>query len=241
MVVEVCVNSFDSALNAYRAGASRIELCVELGVGGITPSHGLIEQVVNNVPIPVHVLIRPRSGDFTYSASEIKTMLNDIAYCKALNCAGVVFGVLTSDFKVDLKTLSVLVKASTGMHITFHRAIDWVKNPLEAIHEITEAGCHAILTSGQAKTAEQGLQKLLEFKTIASNKCVIMPGSGINTNNAKLFKEHGFKAIHFSAITQKASLQNMPNVSFISLDLLNETKLSVSDKDKIQSIVNAVK
>ena len=109
MIVEVCANSFQSALNAQNAGADRIELCSELAVGGITPNYGLLKKVTSDLKIPVHVLIRPRSGDFTYSGSEFEVMKQNIALCKQLNCYGIVSGVLNKDMTVDMTRTKELI------------------------------------------------------------------------------------------------------------------------------------
>ena len=138
MLVEVCANSLESARNAERAGADRIELCSELGVGGITPSVGLIQLVKKELTIPVHVLIRPRGGHFTYSDAEFEVMQADILACKALGVQGIVSGVLTEDFAVDVERMKVLVELAKPLHFTFHRAFDWVAEPLEAIKQLEE-------------------------------------------------------------------------------------------------------
>ncbi|HKJ48240.1 MAG TPA: copper homeostasis protein CutC, partial [Christiangramia sp.] len=120
MIIEVCTNSLESAINAERGGADRIELCSELGVGGITPSFGLIKAALEKISIPIHVLIRPRSGDFTYSEYDFQVMLQDIEECRNLGVSGIVSGVLNEDFSPDLKRTGNLINASTGMSFTFH-------------------------------------------------------------------------------------------------------------------------
>ena len=115
MIVEVCANSLESARNAERAGANRIELCSELGVGGVTPSAGLIQLVKRELSIPVHVLIRPRGGHFTYSDAEFEVMKADILACKALGVHGIVSGILMDDFSLDVGRTKVLVELAKPM------------------------------------------------------------------------------------------------------------------------------
>ena len=116
MILEVCANSYQSAINAQRAGAHRIELCSELAVGGITPSYGLIKQVVSTLSIPVFILVRPRSGNFTYTDVEIDIMKQDIEMCKILGCTGVVSGVLNADNTIDEERTKALVECAQGRY-----------------------------------------------------------------------------------------------------------------------------
>lgn len=241
MVVEVCANSFQSVVNAEKAGANRVELCVELGVGGITPSYGLIQKVVSETKIPIHVLIRPRSGDFTYSKEEFDVMLADIQFCKDVGCNGIVSGVLHQDFSLDAHRTQLLVEAANGMHFTFHRAFDWVQDPLKTIRTLSKIGCKTILTSGQKPTAFEGLENLINFKKEAKNNIEIMPGGGINKANIQAFKETGFKAIHFSATSFTKSLQQLPPISMNSTKFLNETQIATSNLTTIQEFISLVK
>ncbi len=136
MMVEVCANSLQSALNAQQAGADRLEICSELGVGGVTASYGLLKKIKEKISIPVHVLIRPRSGDFSYSDTDFEVMLSDIDTCLKLGFEGIVCGVLDPDFKVDIERTKILREAAGGIQFTFHRAFDWVDDPLQALAEL---------------------------------------------------------------------------------------------------------
>jgi len=128
MILEICANSYQSAVNANIAGAHRIELCSEISVGGTTPSYGLLKKVMADIDIPVHVLIRPRSGNFTYSDIEFDIMKENIRLCKDLGCAGIVSGVLHEDNSIDIKRTSELIELSKPMSFTFHRALMWYQN-----------------------------------------------------------------------------------------------------------------
>jgi copper homeostasis protein len=241
MVVEVCAHSFQSVIIAEKAGANRVELCVELGVGGITPSYGLIQKVVSETNIPVHILIRPRSGDFAYSKEEFEIMLADIQFCKEVGCSGIVSGVLHQDFSLDIERTQLLIEASKGMHFTFHRAFDWVQQPFKTIEILSRIGCKTILTSGQKPTAFEGLENLINFKNHAKNTIEIMPGGGVNKTNIRAFKEAGFKAIHFSATSFTTSLQQQPPLSMNSAKFLNETQVATSNVTAIQELITLVK
>lgn len=236
MLVEICANSYRSAIHAENARASRIELCSELAVGGITPSFGLIKKVTETLKIPVFVLIRPRSGNFTYSDDEFEIMKSDIAQCKALGCHGVVSGVLNENNTIDIERTKVLVELAKPMAFTFHRAFDWVVNPVEALEELVSLGANRVLTSGQETNAEKGLRLLKQLKKQAENRIIILPGSGINAENANAFKAAGFTEIHCSATTIKPVIET-PKVSMQSLAFFDETTEAFSDSEKISQIL----
>ena len=209
MIVEICANSFESARVAQDGGADRIELCTELSVGGLTPSHKLIDTVVSEFDIPVHVLIRPRSGNFTYSEAELDTMFEDIAYCKDIGCAGIVSGVLTPENDIDLGATRRLIAASVGMEFTFHRGFDLCRQAHHQLASLIELGVTRLLSSGQQAEAIDGIALLKELKKVSAGKIEIMPGSGINSKNALAFKTEGFESIHASAIKKPVSYTHL--------------------------------
>lgn len=235
MLLEICANSYQSAINAEKAGAHRIELCSELAVGGITPSYGLIQKVIKDINIPVHVLIRPRSGDFIYSDDEFEIMKEDIIICKELGCHGIVSGVLNSKNKIDINRTKILVDQSQEMNFTFHRAFDWVTHPIESLKILNQLGVDRVLSSGQEMTAEYGLDLLKEMNEISPMK--IMPGGGINSDNVTSFKEAGFEEIHLSA-TQLYQTMETPRVSMNSLKHFEETQIAISDMKTITHILH---
>ncbi len=237
MIIEICANSFESAQAAQNAGANRIELCTELSVGGLTPSHGLLEKVVSELNIPTHVLIRPRSGNFTYSKEECDVMLRDIAFCKKMGCAGIVSGVLTSENKIDIEKTKQLIVASEGMEFTFHRAFDWVENPLKELQILIDLKVNRLLSSGQKPTAIAGISLLKELQKVANDQLEIMPGGGINLENALKFKEANFKSIHFSATNKKQTLPEKPKVSMHSEAFFEEGIVATSSPETIQKII----
>ncbi len=241
MLVEICANSFESALAAQQGGADRIELCTELSVGGLTPSHGLIEKVVSELQIPVHVLIRPRSGNFTYSEAELDVMLRDIAFCKTLGCAGIVSGILHPNGRIAVKPLQMLISKAEDLCFTFHRAFDWCPDPLVALDMLKQMPIDRILTSGQQLTAEQGLQLLRQLQQHAGQKIEIMPGSGITKSNISLFKAEKFQSIHLSASKKEQVLPRKPDVSMHSEKLFEEGMVATSDAILISEIVSVSK
>ena len=199
MNLEVCTPNYQSAKNAYSADAHRIELCEKLEVGGITPSYDLIKKVRETLSIKMVVLIRPREGNFVYSYQEFETMKADIEFCKKLGCDGIVAGVLNSDNTIDLKRTKTLIDLSKPLEFTFHRAFDEVINPIVSLELLVELGANRLLTSGQKPSAKEGIELLKSLKEIAQDRIIIMPGAGINPDNAPLFKDAGFKEIHASA------------------------------------------
>ncbi len=229
MLLEVCANSFQSAVNANEAGAHRIELCQELSVGGITPSYGLIKEVVNAIDIPVFVLIRPRGGDFVYSDSEFDIMKEDIQICKDLGCRGIVSGVLNNDKTIDLKRTKELVELSKPLTFTFHRAFDEVETPKEALDQLINLNVDRVLTSGQQASAEQGIELLKELHKLANDKITILAGGGVSSDNASKFQDLGLKEIHASASS-----------SLPIEDSLFSIPLTFSDKEKIKAILNEI-
>ncbi len=240
MIVEVCANSLQSALNAQEAGADRLEICSELGVGGITPSYGLLKKIKEQISIPVHVLIRPRSGDFSYSEAEFEVMLSDIDTCLKMGFEGVVCGVLNTDFTLDIDRTDMLKRGASGMKFTFHRAFDWVEDPIQTLKELEVMGVDNILTSGQSKKAVEGTP-LLKTLLKRANHCTIIPAAGIRPDNVLIFKELGFSTIHLSGVSLNPTLPRLPIVSMNSPGILAENKIAISDPELIRALVNTVK
>lgn len=229
MKIEICANSFISAQNALKGGATRIELCENLSVGGLTPSKELMRKVIEEVGIEAHVLIRPRAGDFNYTENEIIKMQEDIAYCKRLGFTGIVSGALTSKNEIDVITTNRLIKASEGMQFTFHRAFDVCENAMESLKILMHLGVTRLLSSGQQLKAIDGIALLKDLQTFSEGKIEIMPGSGISSENALTFKEAGFNSIHFSAIKKEPSKS--------SNDMFNATIKGHSNLSEIQKVV----
>jgi copper homeostasis protein len=233
MVLEMCVDSLDSAITAARGGADRVELCSDLMEGGITPSSGLIQAVRAAIDIDLFVMIRPRGGDLLYSDSEIELMALDIVEAKRLGCDGVVLGMLTVDGQVDIARTEELVKLAAPMQVTFHRAIDMTPNPAKACEDVLATGAHRILTSGGKQTALLGAQEIAQMVVIARGKIAIMAGSGIDSHNvAKLARASGVTEFHASLRKRVESpvtyrkddvhMGNQKNLEFIRYELREE-------------------
>ena len=240
MLVEVCANSLESALNAEKAGADRIELCLELAVGGITPSYGLLKAIRANVKIPVHVLVRPRSGDFSYTDGEFDIMLKDIALCAEMGFDGIVSGVLQKDLTLDVARTKILVEASRALKFTFHRAFDWVLDPMHTMKQLEKLGVDIILSSGQKKTALEGIE-LLSILNEQATTCTIMPGSGVNPDTVSQFKASGFKAVHLSGTSYEQRLTTTPGISMNSPSFLRDEGVFVSNIEVLRKVLKEVK
>ncbi len=236
MIIEICANSLTSALNAQAGGAGRVELCSELSLGGITPSAGMIELVRKKLKIDVFVLIRPRGGDFCYTSDEIEIIQKDIEFCKKVGCDGVVLGVLNPDGTIDIEIMKKLVELARPMQVTFHRAFDICKNPLNALDQIIDLGIERILTSGQQNLAIDGLSFLEKLIQQSQNRLIIMAGSGVNATNFSDFQKIGIQEIHFSAKRQVNSFMFFEH-SMVQLET-NPYINWVSDIQKIKKTVD---
>ena len=198
MIIEVCAESYEYALKAEKAGADRIELCKDLHLDGLTPDYETAKRTIDSLNIPVFILIRPREGDFIYSDEEFELMKQDILKFKEMGCKGIVSGVLNDDKSIDIKRTKELVELSKPLEFTFHRAFDIVSKPLKEIENLIGIGVNRVLTSGQKKTANEGLELLKELKDLSKNRIKIIPGSGINKSNIVNFVS--FKEIHGTLI-----------------------------------------
>lgn len=198
---EICANSVESCIAAQAGGANRVELCAGIPEGGTTPSYGdiiIAREVLNTTKL--HVIIRPRGGDFLYSPLEQRIMLKDIDNARRLGADGVVFGCLTAEGDIDITLMEQLMEAAGDMSVTFHRAFDVCRNPQKALEDIIGLGCNRILTSGQQPTAEQGIPLLKELEKQAAGRIILLAGCGVNeTNIAHIAKETGIHEFHFSA------------------------------------------
>ena len=184
--VEICTPSRQSAVAAKEGGAQRIELCRNLEVGGLTSSADDIEYCVHTLGLRTHVLVRPRAGDFCYNEAEIAEIERSVTQCRTLGAAAVVVGYLTLDGRIDVALTRRIVQLAAPMEVTFHRAFDEARqDPLEALQAIIDAGCHRLLTSGQAPTAPQGtpvIKRLVEYAThypLPTTHFNILAGSGV--------------------------------------------------------------
>ena len=239
--IEICANSVESAVKAQQAGAYRVELCAGIPEGGTTPSFGEIRmarQLLNQTKL--HVIIRPRGGDFLYSPIEQEIMLHDIKVARQLGADGVVFGCLTAEGNVDVPLMQKLMNAVGEMSVTFHRAFDMCSNPKEALEQIIGLGIDRVLTSGQEATAEKGIPLLKELVEQADGRIIIMPGCGVRENNiGKIEAETGAKEFHTSArsiVYSKMEYRN-ENVPMGSSIVSSEFETVQTDREKVKAYI----
>jgi len=187
--LEVCADSVDSALAAERGGAARVELCSNLFEGGTTPSAGLISTVRHRVSVDLHVMIRPRPGDFCYSADEFEIMQQDILTAKQLKANGVALGILNTNGTVDIARTRKLVELSRPLSVTFHRAFDMSSDLFRALEDIVYTGAKRILTSGGEPNALEGVDALKRLVSASKGRVVLMAGGGIRDHNVRAIVE----------------------------------------------------
>lgn len=238
---EVCANSVESCVEAQRGGADRVELCAGIPEGGTTPSYGDIVMARKLlITTKLHVIIRPRGGDFLYSDLEREIMLEDVRMARRLGVDGVVFGVLTFDGDIDMDFMRQLMAESEGMSVTFHRAFDVCRNPFVALEQIIELGCDRILTSGQMPKAEDGVDLLKQLVEKAGDRIIIMPGCGVNAGNiAKIAQITGAKEFHFSARSKHESGMQFrkSRVSMGGSVMIDEYSRDVTDELIVKDII----
>lgn len=234
--LEVIGFTIESCLIAQAAGAHRIELCDNPSEGGTTPSYGFIKTARENLSIELYPIIRPRGGDFLYSEIEFELMKADIQICKNLGCDGVVIGMLNSDGTVDKQRCKQLVDIAQPMGVSFHRAFDRTKDPFKALEDIISIGCERILTSGQKSVATDGVALLNELVKQANGRIIIMPGSGVRSDNIEnLVKKTNATEFHTSARTYTDSKMEFINES-MDEQLTSVTTLSNEIKTIIQKL-----
>lgn len=238
MLLEICANSLESAMNAQEGGADRIELCENLSEGGTTPSYGLLTLTRQHLRIPVHVLIRPRAGDFLYNDLEFEVMKSDITLCKELGFEGVVLGLLNADGSIDMERTRILTELASPLSVTFHRAFDCCSNPKQALEDIIACGCDRILTSGLKATAEEGAALLEKLVDQSKRRISIMPGSGIHSANiARLKSRISATEWHASAKAPAESAMQYQNTDLSDMG----QQPTISSTDEVRNLRNALK
>ena len=210
---EICANGVESCIAAQEGGADRVELCAGIPEGGTTPSYGEIKtarRVLTRTRL--HVIIRPRGGDFLYTPLELERMTADIDIARELGADGVVFGCLRADGTLDTEANALLMSHAKGMSVTFHRAFDRCANPQEALEELIAQGFDRILTSGQQPTALQGTPLLRQLHAQAAGRITLLAGCGVNEGNiATIARETGIDEFHFSARVAVKSAMTFSN------------------------------
>ena len=225
------------------AGANRLELCSALDVGGLTPSLGLLRMVKRTVPIPVYVMIRPRSGDFLYEEDELEVMGEDIRSLKAEGADGFVFGILKENGAIDIERNMALLKLAGGLPVTLHRAVDMTLDLNQAVEDAIVCGFTRILTSGGRPTAEEGASNIAQLVVAAADRVTIMPGCGISEENVlRVLSKTGAREFHCSGKVQVLSRMEHRNASVSMGQVVGaEYYRSVSSQAKLAAILAAAK
>lgn len=206
MIIEIATTDLETTRSAVEGGANRIELCAALSEGGTTPSFGTIRCCRELFSVELYPIIRPRAGDFLYTADEFESMCSDVKACKELGCDGVVIGMLNSRGEIDKERTAYLIELAYPLGVTFHRAFDRCADPFKAMEELIEIGCERILTSGQQPTAPEGVALIASLNEKANGQIVIMPGSGVRADNIRqLAEQTGCTEFHSSLRTKKNS------------------------------------
>lgn len=238
MILEACVNSAISAIEAQKGGADRVELCENLHDGGTTPSKGTISFARKKLHIGLFVMIRPRGGDFLYSDDEFEIMKEDIRTAKELGADGVVFGILRPDGTIDQERMKILVDLARPMGITCHRAFDMTADPFPAMEDLIRLGIDRILTSGQQKTAIEGATLITELIKKSNGRIIIMPGSGVKVDNIEdLIRNTRATEVHIHLEKQQPSRMvfKQPKVNMGTPDQ-SEFEHTVTDRERIQKV-----
>ena len=200
MKTEVCIESFAEAAVAQSNGIDRIELCAALDIGGLTPSIGLIQKCAKELEIEIHVMIRPRAGNFVYSEAELEVMLTDIELAGQAGIKGVVIGALTEDHPLNRRQIVKMIEIAHHFNLetTFHRAFDIPNDSFELLEQLIELKLNRILTSGCSTSVHNGMPIIAGLIKKATGRIEVMAGSGVNPSNAFQLKNIPVDAIHFS-------------------------------------------
>jgi len=243
-LIELCVEGIDGFLAAQEAGADRVELCASLVEGGLTPSLATIRAAVKAAKIPVHVIIRPRGGDFLYSDAEFETMVEDIKALRNEGVSGVVIGCLTPDGRIDEARTKALAEAAQPMSVTCHRAFDMTADASEALEALIRCGIDRVLTSGQRDTAVEGTAILKAAVKQADGRIVIMGCGALDADNIqKVRDETGLSEMHFAALTTVPSgmaFRN-PHVGMGGSEKDREYELTLTDRNAVRATIAAAK
>ena len=242
VLVEACVDTVESARAAEAGGAGRLELCDNLYEGGTTPSPGLMAVVRERVGIPIHVLVRPRGGDFIYDEDEVRVMLGDIAFAKEVGVGGVVLGALFANGAVDDRSTRILVEAARPLSVTFHRAFDLVRDPFEALDTLMALGVDRVLTSGGAASAIEGLETLAALAWRSEGRGTIIAAGGITEHTVgRVINEAGVSEVHVRASKRRDSAMSFrrENVTLGRAYVPDEYARVVTTAELLKRIVDA--
>ncbi|KDM91909.1 copper homeostasis protein CutC [Photobacterium galatheae] len=241
--LEVCIDNIESLHAAQQGGATRIELCSSLSLGGLTPSLGFMRQAARTAKIPVYAMIRPRQGDFLFSDEDLEIMLADIHAAKQAGLQGVVIGVLTRDGQIDTVQLSALMQAAQGLGVTFHRAIDQCADYHEALDILMSAGCERVLTSGLKASALEGADTLADMVRYCGNRLSIMAGAGVTADNAaQILSRTGVRELHLSGKhTRPSQMMHVASEAHMGSQDVDDFAIPVTSSEKIAAVLRALR
>lgn len=241
---EICANSVESCLAAQEGGADRVELCAGIPEGGTTPSYGEIKLARKLLTkTKLHVIIRPRGGDFLYTPLELERMEEDIRICRELGVDGVVFGCLTEEGEIDREANRRLVELARPMSVTFHRAFDRTADPMKALEDIISLGCNRILTSGQQPKAIDGISLLAQLekklKEYPQPPIQLLAGSGVNEENIRqIFDATGIHEYHFSArVNVVSKMKHYNHEVYMGAKGADESYSLVTSAEKVRNTI----
>ncbi len=241
---EICANSVESCLAAQEGGADRVELCAGIPEGGTTPSYGEIKLARKLLTkTKLHVIIRPRGGDFLYTPLELERMEEDIRICREFGVDGVVFGCLTEEGEIDKEANRRLVELARPMSVTFHRAFDRTADPMKALEDIISLGCNRILTSGQQPKAIDGISLLAQLekklKEYPLPPIQLLAGSGVNEENIRqIFDATGIHEYHFSArVNVVSKMKHYNHEVYMGAKGADESNSLVTSAEKVRNTI----
>ena len=240
---EICANGVESCIAAQEGDADRVELCAGIPEGGTTPSYGEIKKAREVLQgTLLHVIIRPRGGDFLYSSLELERMEADIDIARELGADGVVFGCLNADGSIDMEANRCLLEHAKGLNTTFHRAFDRCNDPVKALEQLIELGFDRVLTSGQRPTATEGADILRRLHELADGRIIILAGCGVNEENIKsLQAQTGVHEFHFSAREKVKSLMRYSNPEvYMGAKGADEESLDYTTPERVRKTIAAL-
>jgi copper homeostasis protein len=242
--LEICVDSVESAINAQAAGADRVELCDNLIEGGTTPGYGSIISARNNLDIGLHVIIRPRGGDFLYSDLEFDIMRRDIETCGECGVDGIVAGILMTRGNIDVERTAKLFEFAYPMSTTFHRAFDMCSDPVQGLEDVIATGASRLLTSGMKNNTQDGIELIRQLVIQADDRIIIMPGGGIDeTNVALIATATKVREIHLTGRTtiESEMIFRRQGINMGGVPGIPEFSRKIADTDRIKSIISKLK
>ena len=242
-ILECCVDSVESALNAVKGGASRLELCANRPIGGTTPDLALYHRIRKELEIRIHALIRPRFGDFCYSNYEMDLMREQIRMFRQEKAQAVVIGVLNEDGELNLQAMERLIQEADGMSVTLHRAFDMCRDPFQALEDAVSLGVDTILTSGQRQSAWEGRELLAELVRKAAGRIDIMSGGGISADVIRRLRPiTGGTSYHMSGkVTLQSPMRYRKAEVSMGLPSLSEYEIWQTSGEKVAEAVQALR